>query len=172
MGDHRKYFAQVMFLDNFTCVYCGKRSPDLAIDHYIPQSQGGPDCLQNLVACCKWCNSSKRDRAVYDWGVLPHYGRFEKFYTGQIVTKKVPVMVPVLLTRVRTWKDNIDGMIIFGVVTLVMFATSLFAYAIDAFFTLDVSVICYMIFMLWMFARLGLEVARRKWPQYFRKEGR
>ena len=39
------------------CVYC----PALAttLDHVIPLSRGGPHTKDNLVPCCKSCNSKK-----------------------------------------------------------------------------------------------------------------
>lgn len=44
--------------DDHKCHYCG--SPDsLTVDHKQPMSLGGSDDDENLVACCKSCNSSK-----------------------------------------------------------------------------------------------------------------
>lgn len=49
----------------FACEYCGVTETqvggELTIDHYVPQSQGGPDDLDNLVYCCARCNSYKGD---------------------------------------------------------------------------------------------------------------
>lgn len=47
------------------CWYClSKLHPfrTFTIDHERPVSRGGPDDLDNLVPCCKSCNSRKRDR--------------------------------------------------------------------------------------------------------------
>ena len=76
MGDYRKFFKEVMFLDDWTCVYCGKWDTDLAIDHYIPQILGGPDVIQNLVAACTPCNSRKQGHAPYEVNMVARYGRF------------------------------------------------------------------------------------------------
>jgi len=48
--------------DDHSCQYCGKRSFDLTLDHVIPRSRGGPTSWDNVVACCRRCNASKRDR--------------------------------------------------------------------------------------------------------------
>lgn len=48
--------------DDHTCQYCGTRSHDLTLDHVMPRSRGGPTSWDNVVACCRRCNASKRDR--------------------------------------------------------------------------------------------------------------
>jgi 5-methylcytosine-specific restriction endonuclease McrA len=53
-------------LFNNQCAYCGKNSP-LTLDHFVPSSKGGPDCLGNLVPACLSCNSSKQDRNPEEW---------------------------------------------------------------------------------------------------------
>jgi len=53
--------------DNFTCQYCGT-DRDLTIDHILPQSRGGKDTWENLVACCYVCNNTKDNRTPEEWG--------------------------------------------------------------------------------------------------------
>lgn len=52
---------------NGVCAYC-KITMDtrkqFTVDHVIPVSRGGTDDPDNLVACCKSCNSKKHDRDV------------------------------------------------------------------------------------------------------------
>lgn len=36
-------------------------------DHVIPLNRDGPNHPRNLVACCKPCNSSKRDKLLSEW---------------------------------------------------------------------------------------------------------
>ena len=69
-------WKEVMFLDDFTCVYCGLHESNLTVDHFIPASLGGPDVIQNLVACCASCNAIKSSRAPYECGFAPCFGRY------------------------------------------------------------------------------------------------
>ncbi len=69
-------WKEVMFLDNFTCIYCGVRSADMTVDHFIPVSLGGPEIIQNLVACCSECNTRKGAHAPYERRMTPKFGRY------------------------------------------------------------------------------------------------
>lgn len=51
---------------NNECAYCGKKGK-LGVDHFVAIAHGGPDCLNNVVPSCSWCNSSKRDRDALIW---------------------------------------------------------------------------------------------------------
>jgi 5-methylcytosine-specific restriction endonuclease McrA len=61
----RKYKAQrliVLSRDGYTCVYCGQDAT--TVDHIVSLKAGGdPISLENMVACCKRCNSSKGSRS-------------------------------------------------------------------------------------------------------------
>lgn len=48
------------------CVYCGSLT-DLSIDHVFARHYGGSDSSDNLVCCCKKCNSSKGDTNLMKW---------------------------------------------------------------------------------------------------------
>jgi 5-methylcytosine-specific restriction endonuclease McrA len=50
--------------DDFTCQYCGKRSPAdrLSIDHIQPRSRGGLTSWENCVLACRRCNARKADK--------------------------------------------------------------------------------------------------------------
>jgi hypothetical protein len=48
------------------CVYCGT-ADDLTTDHLIPRSRGGTSSPDNLVLSCKSCNSSRRDKGIFQW---------------------------------------------------------------------------------------------------------
>lgn len=47
------------------CAYCGKHAD--TIDHIVPRSKGGEDVADNIVPCCKSCNSSKKDKDLADF---------------------------------------------------------------------------------------------------------
>ncbi|MDF1521493.1 MAG: HNH endonuclease [Trueperaceae bacterium] len=55
--------------DDHTCQYCGVRSHDLTLDHVQPRSRGGPTTWENVVACCRRCNATKRDRTPVEAGM-------------------------------------------------------------------------------------------------------
>ena len=61
----RSIFAR----DNFTCQYCGAQSRDLTIDHILPKRHGGPMTWDNLVACCRRCNTKKGDKMLQHTGM-------------------------------------------------------------------------------------------------------
>lgn len=58
---------KVLERDNFRCQYCWKNGKDvsLEIDHIIPKSKGWTDDLENLVTCCRECNSWKWNDIIW-----------------------------------------------------------------------------------------------------------
>ena len=59
---YKKRRLAVLNRDNWVCFYCG--SDATQADHVIPISgQGDPMDLDNMVACCKRCNTSKGNRS-------------------------------------------------------------------------------------------------------------
>ena len=61
---YRKVRLTVLARDQWTCHYC--QQPAQTVDHIVPVSKA-PDMalsLENLVACCKRCNSSKGSRSA------------------------------------------------------------------------------------------------------------
>jgi hypothetical protein len=46
------------------CVFCGSKH-ELATDHLIPQNRGG-DSADNLVLACRYCNSSRGDKGIFE----------------------------------------------------------------------------------------------------------
>ncbi len=60
----RSIFAR----DHHTCQYCGHRGSDLTVDHVIPKRYGGPTSWDNLVCCCKKCNTKKSDKTLAQVG--------------------------------------------------------------------------------------------------------
>jgi 5-methylcytosine-specific restriction endonuclease McrA len=50
--------------DNYTCQYCGQRSPRLTIDHVVPRHRGGEHAWSNLVTACPGCNLRKGGRTL------------------------------------------------------------------------------------------------------------
>ncbi len=53
---------EVFSRDGWRCVYCGRETRDLTLDHVIPRHRGGPHTWENLVSACKACNHRKAGR--------------------------------------------------------------------------------------------------------------
>ncbi|RME48176.1 MAG: HNH endonuclease [Chloroflexi bacterium] len=60
---------EVFRRDNFTCQYCGKRAPQLTIDHVVPRHRGGHHTWENLVTACPRCNVRKGGRTLQEAGM-------------------------------------------------------------------------------------------------------
>lgn len=61
MAISKKRRFEVFKRDNFTCQYCGRKTPEviLEIDHIIPKKKKGKDDIQNLITSCFECNRGK-----------------------------------------------------------------------------------------------------------------
>jgi hypothetical protein len=61
MAVSKRLRYEILRRDNHACRYCGATAPNakLAVDHVIPQSLGGSDKPENLVASCADCNAGK-----------------------------------------------------------------------------------------------------------------
>lgn len=53
-------------LSGARCAYCGSEE-NLSVDHVFPRNLGGTDNADNLVCCCRKCNSSKGDKDLMTW---------------------------------------------------------------------------------------------------------
>lgn len=67
-GNHSYPYSQdeVMARFDYKCAYC-QASNNLSLDHFIPISKGGPDCLSNVIPSCQSCNSSKGKSDPLNW---------------------------------------------------------------------------------------------------------
>ena len=54
----------VFLRDGGECQYCGNRAE--SIDHVVPRSRGGRHEWENVVAACRRCNTTKRDRYLHE----------------------------------------------------------------------------------------------------------
>ena len=72
---------EVFKRDNFTCQYCGRKTPEviLELEHVIPLSKGGTDEFDNLTTSCFECNRGKgkslldtvlKDRDIHEETIL------------------------------------------------------------------------------------------------------
>jgi 5-methylcytosine-specific restriction endonuclease McrA len=53
---------EVFNRDGYTCLYCGRQTRDLTLDHVLPRHRGGPHQWDNLASACKPCNHRKAGR--------------------------------------------------------------------------------------------------------------
>lgn len=65
MRNYRERQREGISYKDERCAYCGGEAT--AIDHIIPRDKGGEDVADNLVPCCKSCNSSKKDKDLADF---------------------------------------------------------------------------------------------------------
>jgi 5-methylcytosine-specific restriction endonuclease McrA len=92
----RSVFAR----DNYTCQYCGTVGKDLTIDHVMPKRYGGPMSWENLVTCCRKCNTKKGDKPMEKVGMRLARQPRRPRYTPYISLNKY-----VAGTRQEVWKD-------------------------------------------------------------------
>jgi len=64
MPELRLSRRSILARDNYTCQYCGHQSRDLTVDHLAPKRLGGKSAWENLVCCCRRCNSKKGDKTI------------------------------------------------------------------------------------------------------------
>lgn len=52
-----------------TCWYCSQKVGfhNLTMDHVIPLARGGRSTKDNLVPCCKDCNTKKKNALPIEW---------------------------------------------------------------------------------------------------------
>ena len=55
------------------CVYCESPCERLQMDHFMPIARGGLTQPENMVPCCRPCNSSKSSNEPHEW-LLTHHG--------------------------------------------------------------------------------------------------
>jgi 5-methylcytosine-specific restriction endonuclease McrA len=82
--------------DANTCQYCGSKlkSDDLTLDHIIPKSRGGKSSWDNMVACCRVCNSRKDNRTPEEAGMpLLHRPLPATVHTGRHVLRSMGLEV-------------------------------------------------------------------------------
>ena len=60
-----KDFEIKLFNHKFKCFYCGCEldKNNITRDHYIPLCSGGTDTIDNIVPCCKKCNTKKNNKS-------------------------------------------------------------------------------------------------------------
>jgi len=64
---------EVFARDGWACVYCGKVTRELTLDHVMPRHRGGVHTWENLVSACKPCNHRKAGRTPAEAKMSMHH---------------------------------------------------------------------------------------------------
>lgn len=70
-GELFGYEVREYLLEKFgrKCAYCSAENiKDMEVEHIIPQTRGGSDCVSNLTIACKKCNLKKGDQTAKEFG--------------------------------------------------------------------------------------------------------
>lgn len=61
----------ILLRDGYCCLYCGRKMPasELTIDHVIPRAKGGRTSWDNVVTCCRRCNTRKGNQTPDEAGM-------------------------------------------------------------------------------------------------------
>jgi len=61
----------VLLRDGYACQYCGRKMApsELTIDHVLPRAMGGRTSWDNVVTCCRKCNTRKSNRTPEEAGM-------------------------------------------------------------------------------------------------------
>lgn len=64
------------------CIYCGVKldTENFSVDHVIARALGGEDTLENLVPCCRSCNSAKRTKDITEFREYRAMQEFENIH--------------------------------------------------------------------------------------------
>jgi 5-methylcytosine-specific restriction endonuclease McrA len=85
----------VLARDQFTCQYCGRRTPPLTIDHVVPRGRGGAHSWENLVCSCIQCNNRKGNRTLAEAGLQlirrPRRPRFVPYISYSSFTRALQI---------------------------------------------------------------------------------
>jgi len=75
------------------CFYCGIRLgiQNRSVDHIIPISRGGRHHVENLIPCCRLCNSSKHDTIYPVWKGIVHLSEDKQIHLCSRLKKELLV---------------------------------------------------------------------------------
>jgi 5-methylcytosine-specific restriction endonuclease McrA len=80
----------ILLRDNYTCQYCGKKlhSKELTLDHVKPRKLGGKTNWENIVTCCKDCNSKKSEYLLHQTNMNLLSEPKKPYYTPALLIRK------------------------------------------------------------------------------------
>ena len=60
---------EIFARDKYSCIYCGKETEELTLDHIFPKSRGGISSWENVASACMPCNHRKAGRTPKEAGM-------------------------------------------------------------------------------------------------------
>ena len=96
---------------NGRCAYCGEYISDPTKDHVKPLHDGGTLTRDNVIPCCKKCNSSKKDNEMLSW-----YQK-QPFYSKDRVQKIFDYIEFVVSLNEQEEERNTGGLVVTKEVT-------------------------------------------------------
>ncbi len=60
---------EIFLRDKYTCMYCGRETRQLTLDHVVPRYRGGAHTWENVVSACIACNHRKAGRTPQEAGM-------------------------------------------------------------------------------------------------------
>lgn len=96
----------VYLRDRGHCMYCGRKVGlnSFSFDHYIPKSDGGTVCWENILVCCLRCNGKKGNKHPAQFKApirMPYAPRLDKAAPIHLVNK-IAAEIPH-----ETWVDYV-----------------------------------------------------------------
>ena len=80
---------EVFIRDNYACLYCGRETKQLTVDHVMPRFRGGTHSWDNVVSACISCNHRKAGRTPQEAGMnLPREARPPRANPYSLFTNK------------------------------------------------------------------------------------
>lgn len=73
------------------CEPTSLRCANLSSGHLIPRNRGGDDSPDNLVQACTSCNSSRRDKGVFEWLGLKEKDKLHRLVAGKYLKQLLKV---------------------------------------------------------------------------------
>ncbi len=104
--------------DNFTCQYCGKKSPkvQLEVDHINPKDKGVLDKIDNLITSCIECNRGKSTNPIIkeknSTGLYPLLKKGKRKVITISVPEKVALNFKKNCERKRYYVSNVISMVL------------------------------------------------------------
>jgi len=88
--------------DGYRCMYCGRPSPRLTVDHVIPRHKGGRHSWENLVTACPACNRKKGGRTPAEANMELRHRPYEP-------RPSVAYLFGQYLSRNQDWQEFLVG---------------------------------------------------------------